>query len=471
MFFCAIAGSLAFAGPGFVSAPDAQERSGQTTIPDSFSELVKKVKPSVVYISAVKVIKGMRGFHHPFEGPSDPNDSFREFFERFFGDQTPRDFRQRSLGSGFIIDKDGYILTNNHVVEQTDEIRVTLADGKEVSADIVGRDPKTDLALIRIETDEGLDSLTLGDSDNLEVGDWVVAIGNPYGLGNTVTAGIVSYKSRNIGAGPYDDFIQTDAAINPGNSGGPLLNTAGEVIGINTAIFSQSGGSIGIGFAIPINMAKDLLPQLKAGKVVRGWLGVMIQKITPELKDKLKLKDEKGALVADVTPDSPAHKAGIERGDVIVSFDGKEIVEMKDLPYIVGATPVGKKVTVDVIRKGEKKSFKIRVGELKEEGETEEAEERETNLGMIVEELTPQLARNLGLSETSGLVVAQVQSNSPAAEAGLRQGDLIVEIDQTEIATLSEFYQIMKKFKKGDTILFLVRRDNSTLYLTLKVGE
>jgi len=471
MFFCIIAGSLASAGPGFVSAPNAQARSGQATIPDSFSELVKKVRPSVVYISTVKVIKGMRGFHHPFGDNSDPNDPFREFLERFFGDQTPRDFKQRSLGSGFIIDKDGYILTNNHVVEQTDEIRVTLADGKEVSADIVGRDPKTDLALIRIETDEELDPLTFGNSDNLEVGDWVVAIGNPYGLGNTVTAGIVSYKSRNIGAGPYDDFIQTDAAINPGNSGGPLLNTAGEVIGINSAIFSQSGGSIGIGFAIPINMAKDLLPQLKTGKVVRGWLGVMIQKITPELKDKLNLKDDKGALVADVTPDSPAYKAGIERGDVIVSFDGKEIVEMKDLPYIVGATPVGKKVTVDVIRKGEKKAFKIRVGELKEEDETEEAEERETNLGMIVEELTPQMARNLGLSETRGLVVAQVQSNSPADEAGLRQGDLIVEIDQTEVATLSEFYQIMKKFKKGDTILFLVKRDNSTLYLTLKVGE
>ncbi len=452
-----------------ISATDARITPVQTSVPASFSQLVKKARPSVVYISTVKVMKGMRGFHHPFGGPSDPNDPFREFFDQFFGGQGPRNFKQRSLGSGIIINKEGYILTNNHVVEQSDEIIVTLANEKEFSAEIVGRDPKTDLALIRIETDEPLEPLPLGDSDNLDVGDWVVAIGNPFGLGNTVTAGIVSYKSRNIGAGPYDDFIQTDAAINPGNSGGPLLNTAGEVIGINSAIFSQSGGSVGIGFAIPINMVKDLLPQLREGKVVRGWLGVMIQKITPELKETLNLKDDKGALVADVSPDSPAHKAGIKRGDVIVSFDGQKIDEMKDLPYIVGSTPVDKDVTVKVIRKGKKKSFKIKVGELKEEGEPEEAEEQETNLGMIVEELTPQLARKLGLTETSGLVVAQVQRDSSAAAAGLRPGDLILEVDQVEITDLKEFYRIVRGFEKGDTILFLVRRGNSTLFLTLKV--
>jgi len=470
-FFCLISGFGMATLLCPISATDAQVNPVQATAPTSFSQLVKKARPSVVYISTVKVMKGMRGFRHPFGGPSDPNDSFREFFDRFFGDQVPRDFKQRGLGSGIIINEEGYILTNNHVVEQTDEIRVTLANEKEFSAEIVGRDPKTDLALIRIKSDEPLEPLPLGDSDNLDVGDWVVAIGSPFGLGNTVTAGIVSSTSRKIGAGPYDDFIQTDAAINPGNSGGPLLNTAGEVIGINSAIFSQSGGSVGIGFAIPINMAKDLLPQLRKGKVVRGWLGVMIQKITPELKETLNLKDDKGALVADVSPDSPAHKAGIKRGDVIVSFDGQDVDEMKDLPYIVGSTPVDKNVTVKVIRKGKKKSFKIRVGELKEEGEPEEAEEQETNLGMIVEELTPQLARKLGLTETSGLVVVQVQRDSSAAAAGLRPGDFILEVDQVEITDLKEFHRIVRGFEKGDTILFLVRRGNSTLFLTLKVDD
>ncbi|MBW1850194.1 MAG: DegQ family serine endoprotease [Deltaproteobacteria bacterium] len=469
--FCLISGFIAATLLWPISAPYAKITPALLTAPSSFSQLVHKAKPSVVYVSAVKTVKGRTRFHHPFGGKSDPSDPFKEFFDRFFGDQAPRDFKQKSLGSGFIIDREGFILTNNHVVEKTDEIRVTLANEKKYSAEIIGRDPKTDLALIRIKADEPLVPLSMGDSDKLDVGDWVVAIGNPYGLGNTVTAGIVSFKSRYIGAGPYDDFIQTDAAINPGNSGGPLLNTAGEVIGINTAIFSQSGGSVGIGFAIPINMAKDLLPQLKKGKVVRGWLGVMIQKITPELMDKLNLKNEKGALVADVTPNSPAHKAGIKRGDVIISFDGKQIAEMHDLPYIVGSTPVNKEIRVEVIRKGQEKSFQIKVAELKEAGESDTVEEPETELGLIVEELTPQLARNFGLSETSGLVVVKVQSDSPAAEAGLRPGDVILEVDQVKVKDLSEFHNKIQSFKKGETILFLARRGDSALFLTLKVEE
>ena len=437
--------------------------------PGSFSRLVKKASPSVVYISTVKVIKGKRPFHHPF-GNSNPNDPFKDFFDQFLGNQgRPRDFKQKSLGSGFIIDKEGFILTNNHVVEKTDEIKVTLANEKEFPAEIIGRDPKTDLALIRIKTSEALEPLPMGDSDSLNVGDWVVAIGNPFGLGNTVTSGIVSYKSRNIGAGPYDDFIQTDAAINPGNSGGPLLNTAGEVIGINSAIFSQTGGSVGIGFAIPINMAKDLIPQLKTGKVVRGWMGVMIQKITPEIKEKLDLKDEKGALVADVTPNSPASKAGIKRGDVVVSFDGKDIADMKDLPFLVGATPVSKEVTVEVIRKGQKKAFTIKVEELKDMTEQVEGKKPDTELGMTVERLTPQLAHKLGLSETSGLVVVDVEKNSVAAEAGIARGDLIVEVDQVEIKDVSQFHSMIRGFKKGDTVVFLVKRAEATIYLTLKM--
>jgi serine protease Do len=469
--FCLIAGFVAATLLSPITAKEAQTSALPSTAPESFSKLVKKARPSVVNISTVKVIKGRGLAPMPFRGgrPFGPDDPFKDFFDRFFRDQIPKEHRQKSLGSGFIIDKDGFILTNNHVVENTDEIIVKLADEKEFPAKIIGRDPKTDLALIRIETDRPLKPLPLGDSDKLEVGDWVIAIGNPFGLGDTVTAGIVSAKYRHIGAGSYDNFIQTDASINPGNSGGPLLNTSGEVIGINSAIFSRTGGSIGIGFAIPINMARDLLPQLKKGKVVRGWLGVMIQKITPELKDKLKLKDERGALVADVTPSGPADKAGIKRGDVIVSFDGKVIKQMKDLPYIVGTTPVNKTVLVEVIRKGQKKDFQIKLGELKEGKEPKEAGQEKPYLGMTIEELTPQLAQNLGISETSGLVVVQVKNNTPAAEAGLKQGDIILEIDQITVKKLEQFNKKIQDYKKGDNILFLIKRGGSTLYLTLKV--
>lgn len=439
--------------------------------PSSFSQLVKKASPSVVNISTVKTIKGGPKIPLPFGGPPGSDDPFREFFDRFFRDQLPKDYKQKNLGSGFIIDKDGYILTNNHVVEKTDEIRVRLADESEFNAEIIGRDPKTDLALIRIKTDHLLKPLSLGNSDDLQVGDWVIAMGNPFGLDNTVTAGIVSAKYRNIGAGSYDNFIQTDASINPGNSGGPLLNTSGQAIGINTAIFSQTGGNIGIGFAIPINMARELLPQLKKGKVVRGWLGVMIQKITPALKEKLKLSQDEGALVADVTAGGPADKAGIQRGDVIISFDGQKIEEMKDLPYMVASTPVGKVITVEVIRKGHKESFEVKVGELKEEKEPEKTEEAKAKLGMTVEELTPQAAKNLGLSETSGLVIVKVERNSAAGEAGLRPRDIILEVDQMPIKDLDAFERKLGSYTKGDTILFLVKRGSATLYLTLKVKE
>lgn len=465
--FCLIGGFTAATLLDPVSTPEAQTSLVLPGAPGSFSGLAKKASQSVVNISTVKVIKG-RG-QTPFSfGPNDP---FKDFFDRFYRDQIPKEHRQRSLGTGLIIDKDGYILTNNHVVEKTDEIKVMLADKKEFTAKIIGRDPKTDLALIQIKADSTLEPLPLGDSDKLEVGDWVVAIGNPFGLGNTVTAGIVSAKYRQIGAGSYENFIQTDASINPGNSGGPLLNTAGEVVGINTAIFSQSGGSIGIGFAIPINMVKDLLPQLKKGKVVRGWLGVMIQKITSDLKDKLDLKDEKGALVADVTKDGPADKAGLKRGDVIVSFDGKKVKEMKDLPYMVASTPVGKKVNVEVIRKGKKKSLMVKIGELEAEKISKEVDEARPALGMMVEEITPELAKNFGLSETSGLIVVKVENNTPAGEAGIRPGDIIIEIDQVPVENLEQFNQKIQGYKAGDTILFLVKRRTTTVYLTLKVWE
>jgi serine protease Do len=462
--FSAGAGLAAWLAP--CKAPVAWAAS---SVPGSFAELVKQASPSVVNISTVKVLKG-RGVG-PMPMPFGQEDPFRDFFERFFRDQLPKDYRQQSLGTGFVIDKDGYILTNNHVVEMADEIKVKFSDGKEYEAKIIGRDPKTDLALIRIESDESLKTLPLGDSEKLEVGDWVVAIGNPFGLGNTVTAGIVSAKYRQIGTGSYDNFIQTDASINPGNSGGPLLDTNGMVVGINTAIFSQSGGNIGIGIAIPVNMAKELLPQLKKGKVIRGWLGVMIQKITPELKEKLGLKEGEGALVADVTTGGPAEKAGIERGDVIVSFDGKEVKEMRDLPFIVAATAVGKTVNVEVVRKGEKKSFEVKIGELKDEQAAEGAQKETPKLGMTVEELTPELAKNLGLTERSGIVVVQVEDDSPAAAGGLRPGDVILEIDQGTVKSLEEFNRKIENYKEGDTILLLVKRRGATVFLTLKVSE
>jgi serine protease Do len=421
----------------------------------------------VVNISTVTTVKGQQQVPMPF-GPDDP---LRDFFERYFGGQIPREYKQRSLGTGFIIDSNGFILTNNHVVDQSDEIKVKTTDNREYFAEIIGRDPMTDLALIRIKTDVSLPSLVLGDSDRLEVGDWVVAIGNPFGLGNTVTAGIVSAKYRQIGAGAYDNFIQTDTPINPGNSGGPLLNTVGEVVGINTAIFSQSGGSVGIGFAIPINMVKDLLPQLKNGKVIRGWLGVMIQKITPELRAKLNLLDENGALVGDVISGSPADQSGIKRGDVIVSFDGRLIRESRELPYIVASTSVGKTVSVQLIRKREKRNVQVKVGELKASiEETPSGPESEYGLGMTLEEVTPELAKQYDLPETSGLIIVKVENDSPAAEADLREGDIILEIDQTPVKRLAAFVRMMRRYKKGDTVLFLINREGATLFVTFTIS-
>ena len=435
------------------------------TAPESFSQLVKIANPSVVNISTVKTIKEERDTPMPFGS----NDPMKDFFERYFGGQIPKKYKQTNLGTGFIIDPKGFILTNNHVVEQTDEIRVRTADGKEFPAKIVGRDPITDLALIRIKSDKPFIPLTLGDSNRLEVGDWVVAIGNPFGLGNTVTAGIVSAKYRQIGAGAYDNFIQTDTPINLGNSGGPLLNTDGEVIGINTAIFTQSGGSVGIGFAIPINMVKDLLPQLRKGRVVRGWIGVTIQKITPELKAKLNLLDEKGALVSDVDSNGPADESGIKRTDVIVSFDDKPIKESRELAYIVASTPVGKTVPVDVIRNGEKMRTEVRVGELKIEEEYQQIPKARPIFGMTLQEITPEIVQQYDLEQTSGLIIVNVESNSPAAEADLRSGDIILEVDQMPVINITAFNRKLQQYKKGDTILFLIDREGSTLFLTLKI--
>jgi serine protease Do len=335
--------------------------------PDTLAPLVEEVKPAVVNISTTQASRQQprRGFRAPFRG----QEPFEDFFERFFGGPMPQESRpQQSLGSGFLIDKEGYILTNNHVLENAGTIMVKLANEKEYEAKVVGRDPRTDLALIKINARADLPVVQLGDSDGLRVGDWVIAIGNPFGLGQTVTAGIVSAKGRVIGQGPYDDFIQTDAAINPGNSGGPLFDTKGEVVGINTAIFSQSGGNIGIGFAVPINMAKGLVPQLKAkGRVSRGWLGVSIGPVTDEAAKELKLKDKKGALVMEVVERSPADRAGFQQGDVIVSYDGKDVAGPADLPRLVASTPIGKEVGLRVIREGRSLDVKATIREFRED--------------------------------------------------------------------------------------------------------
>lgn len=353
-------------GAILVSEMGCGKKKGEAEVigfPQSFVELVEKVTPAVVNISTITTVRIPGNPFRHFFGP--PEESpFGDFFRRFFGDIPDREVKRQSLGSGFIIDKEGYIITNNHVVEKAEEIKVKLSEGKEYQARVVGRDPKTDLALIKISSPfKDLPTLPLGDSDKVKVGEWVLAIGNPFGLEHTVTQGIISATGRVIGAGPYDNFLQTDAAINPGNSGGPLINMKGEVIGINTAIIATGQG---IGFAIPSNMAREIVSQLREkGKVVRGWIGVSIQTLTPELAQAFGLKEAKGALVAEVTAGSPADIAGLKNGDVIVLFDGHEIKDTKDLPRIVSETPVGKTVEVKVIREGKERIFKITVAEMK----------------------------------------------------------------------------------------------------------
>ena len=451
---------------GFHPMP-AAAKVGAQGYPGSFAELIKKAGPSVVNIIAVKVMNTPDQGSSPF-GMEDP---LRDFFERFFGGQLPQEYRQNALGTGFIIDTEGFILTNNHVVEQTEELKVRLSDEKEFKAQIVGRDPKTDLALIKIDAQKPLVPLILGDSDSLEVGDWVVAIGNPFGLGNTVTAGIVSAKYRQIGGGPYDNFIQTDASINPGNSGGPLLDLDGEVIGVNSAIFSQSGGNIGIGFAIPINMAKQLLPQLRKGKVSRSWLGVMIQNITPELKAKLRLGTDEGALVSDVVSGGPAEKAGIKRGDVILQFDGKPIRSSHDLPFVVASTLIGKTVVVEVMRVNQRMNLQVETEELKEEDEAAPPGEARSYLGMQVQPITPEMAKNFDLGRTSGVIIVEVANGSPAAESELAAGDIIVEIDQQPVGNIEVFNRLLSGVKEGETLLFLIDRGGTTIFVTLNVKK
>ncbi len=400
-------------------------------------------------------------------------------FDFFFQMPQQKQHRFSSLGSGFVIHPDGYIVTNHHVVARASKIMVSFRDDKKTYyAELVGSDEKTDLALIKVNRDEKLPAAPLGDSDKLEPGDWVIAIGNPFRLGHTATAGIVSATSRRIPGGkPYDNFIQTDASINPGNSGGPLFNAEGEVIGVNTAIFSPgrfgAAGNIGIGFAIPINLVKSIILQLKnQGQVTRGWLGVLIQPVTEDVAEALRLDEARGALVADVVPRSPAEKAGFRRGDVILSFDGNRVEENDDLPLMVAETEVGKRANVGIIRSGEKKVLRVVIDELKDEAVPVEVQEpnEESQIGATVQELTADIARSLGIEDTSGVVVSDVDVDGPAAEAGLRRGDVILEINSTPVNTTAEFKSLTKNASEAKPLLLLVRRGKNTLFFTVR-GE
>ncbi len=440
----------------------------------AFSEIVKAVGPAVVNISTVKVFNRHPGSQRsPFF--SDP--FFREFFGSPFREfREPKSYKEQSMGSGVIVSSDGLIVTNNHVVEGADEIKVTLFNRKEYLAEVVGTDPKTDLAVIKIE-EKGLLTVPWGDSEKLEVGEFVLAIGSPFGLARTVTMGIISATGRaNVGIADYEDFIQTDAAINPGNSGGPLVNIRGELIGINTAIFSKSGGYQGIGFAVPSNMVRRVMEQLlKDGRVSRGWFGVTIQDITPEIADHFGLAEVRGALVGDVMPDSPADKAGISRGDVVLEFNGKIIDDVSSLRNIVASTIAGSRVSVVLLRDGKKMAVDVTITELPIEGhdrlsprQPKTELQKESRLGLSVIGLSRDVQRQLDLSpEEKGVVVVRVDPGSPADEAGLRKGDVIQEVNRQRILSVRDFDSAVSAGTGGGPLLMFVNRLGRKFYVSV----
>jgi serine protease Do len=443
-----------------------QSRAIETlSVPSSFAELADRLSPAVVNVKVTKVMQ--TGFQGPETHGSPFGDQFGDFFNRFF-EQMPRTTPSQGAGSGVIISEDGYILSNNHVVEGAKEVSVTLANEKEYPAEVIGLDPKTDLAVLKIEAPKDLPKASLGNSENLKVGDWVVAIGNPFGLNHTVTSGIVSAKGRVIGAGPYDNFIQTDASINPGNSGGPLFNMKGEVVGINTAIIPQGQG---IGFAIPVNTAKPLIPQLvEHGEVTRGYLGVNIQTITPDLAKVLEVEERSGALVSDVMADSPAEKAGIERGDIIIDFNGDEVADSRDLPAKVAATPIGEEVELTILRDGKEKQLKVSVDELVADnsfhGKSDGASKGKW--GMQLHDLDENVAKQLRVDVRDGVAIVGVEPDSAAAEAGLRKGDVIVEVNREAVDSVSEVKKQLRDAEDKDKLLLLVQRDNGKFYVPLE---
>jgi serine protease Do len=454
----AVAGSRTERNPQ-ISAPTAPVLPVQMPLnTGSFAGVAEVIKPAVININTVS--KGGPGGRTPFE------EFFGEdFFKRFFGD-APERIPQRSLGSGVIVDATGIALTNAHVVEKATEIEVITLDGSKHKAKVVGADKKTDLAVLKLDDGKAQFKFArLGDSDRMQVGDWVIAVGSPFGLQATVTAGIVSAKARNIGQGPFDDFIQTDAAINPGNSGGPLVNMQGEVIGINTAIVA--GGS-GIGFAIPSNMARKIYTEINSkGRVTRGWLGVSIQPLTQELARSFNAKDTKGVLISDVIPDSPAAKAGLKSGDILLEFDGKKVEAPADLQRTVGLAQPGQDAKMKVWRDQGEKTVDIKIGEAPDEKEAQQRPARATpsSLGLEVRPVTPDLARQLNLKSTEGVIVARVEEGSAAGEAGVQRGDVIREINRQKVRSMADYERLTKDVKDGDRLTVLLQRGQMSLYV------
>lgn len=449
--------------------------------PESFADLAEKSLPAVVNVSTTQMVS-------PDSQIQDLDDMFREFLDRQNGDK-PKPRKATSLGSGFIIDPTGYIVTNNHVIDGAEEITVITHDNEELKAKLVGRDEKTDLALLKVETKTPLPAVEWGDSDTLRIGDWVLAIGNPFGLGGTVTAGIVSARQRDINAGPYDDFIQTDASINRGNSGGPMFNMDGDVVGINSAIYSPSGGSVGIGFSIPSNLAKGIISQIKEfGHPRRGWLGVRIQTVSSELAEGLRLPQAKGALVSSVSAGGPADKAGIRQGDVILEFNGREVADMKALPRLVADSQFGRSVPVSIWRKGAKTTVSVELGELDEKAEAalqatqpEEEAPQPTAAGAKIEQLGVEVgvindaARSkFELSQDAeGVVILSVGENGPAAEKDLRAGDIIAEVDQKAVRSPADVRERVKSAQENGyrLVTLLINRQGDFQWVAVKIAK
>jgi serine protease Do len=452
--------------------------------PDSFADLAEKLLPSVVNISTTQTLSGRSGPEIPQLPPGSP---FEDFFKEFFDRNAPQQQRKAtSLGSGFIIHSNGnnesYVITNNHVIDGADEVTVILQDDTRMEAEVIGHDPKTDVAVLKVKSDRKLPAVEFGDSRKTRVGDWVVAIGNPFGLGGTVTAGIVSATARDINSGPYDDFIQTDASINRGNSGGPLFNLDGEVIGINTAIFSPSGGSVGIGFARSSASAGPVIRQLiKHGTVRRGWLGVHIQTVTDEMAEALGLDTAKGALVASVLKDGPAEKGGIEQGDVILKFDGKDVTTMRLLPRIVAETEIDKSVGVEVWRDGEVEELSVKIGEMSQEEAQASAgsphssgQKKVARLGLTLSPMSDAARNRFDLTDDAkGVVVVDAVPNGPAASKGVRPGDVIVEVNQREVNTPEQVEeQIASTIAAGrKSVLMLVEGQGGLRFIPVRVAD
>ncbi len=453
-----------------------QVGSSQARGPESVADVADKLLNAVVNISTSQTVKGggqTQGSPLPRVPQGSPfEDLFEDFFDNKQGNRPRQDRKVSSLGSGFVIDaQEGLIVTNTHVIEGADEIIINFSDGSKLKVDkVIGKDGKTDLALLKVTPKKPLTAVKFGTSETTRVGDWVMAIGNPFGLGGSVTVGIISAKARDINSGPYDDYLQTDAAINKGNSGSPLFNMDGDVIGVNTAIISPTGGSIGIGFAVPSDIAVPVIEQLKQyGETRRGWLGVRIQSVSEDIAETLGVPENTGALVAGITPDGPAAKAGIESGDVIMKFDGKDVTTMRGLPRIVAQTQIGKNVDVEALRKGEKKSFKVVVGRLDEDDKPSEPAKAEPKgpdkpapgramIGLKVTPLTDELRRKHGLDRSiKGLLVTEADPQSPAAEKGIKAGDVIVEAAQEQVNSVDDLARNVEKVRKSGRKAVLLR--------------